>query len=72
MAGDVFGFQSDNGKLLWKQSLDKPVFSSIAIWNEKFLLVGCVDHNLYCLDSDNGHQVNTDEYDLRIIINFSV
>ena len=34
-------------------------FSSIAIWNEKFLIVGCVDQNLYCLDSDNGIQVES-------------
>ena len=57
--GDVFAFQADNGQLLWKSALQKPIFSSIAIWNEKFLIVGCVDQNLYCLDSDNGVQVES-------------
>ncbi|CAF5156181.1 unnamed protein product, partial [Rotaria magnacalcarata] len=56
LGGDVFAFQSDDGKLLWKQPLDKAIFSTIAIWNEKFLLVGCVDQTLYCLDSRNGQK----------------
>ncbi|CAF2035826.1 unnamed protein product [Rotaria magnacalcarata] len=56
LGGDVFAFQSDDGKLLWKQPLDKAIFSTIAIWNEKFLLVGCVDQTLYCLDSGNGQK----------------
>ncbi|CAF4747100.1 unnamed protein product [Rotaria socialis] len=56
LGGDVFAFQSDDGKLLWKQPLDKPIFSTIAIWNEKFLLVGCVNQILYCLDSGNGQK----------------
>ncbi|CAF4040737.1 unnamed protein product, partial [Rotaria sp. Silwood2] len=56
LGGDVFAFESNDGKLLWKQSLNKPVFSTIAIWNEKFLFVGCVDQKLYCLDCSNGQQ----------------
>ncbi|CAF0974343.1 unnamed protein product [Rotaria sp. Silwood1] len=56
LGGNVFAFESNDGKLLWKQSLNKPIFSTIAIWNEKFLLVGCVDQKLYCLDCDNGQQ----------------
>lgn len=57
--GDVFALQADNGQPLWKSALQKPIFSSIAIWNEKFLIVGCVDQNLYCLDCDNGIQVES-------------
>ncbi|CAF0744590.1 unnamed protein product [Rotaria sordida] len=56
LGGDVFAFESNDGKLLWKQSLNKPIFSTIAIWNERFLLIGCVDQKLYCLDCDNGQQ----------------
>ena len=57
--GDVLALQADNGQLLWKSALQKPIFSSLAIWNEKFLIVGCVDQNLYCLDSDTGIQVES-------------
>jgi outer membrane protein assembly factor BamB len=57
LSGDVLAFQSNDGKLVWKQTLNKPIFSTIAIWKEKFLLIGCVDQKLYCLNCDNGQQV---------------
>ncbi len=57
LGGDVFAFESNDGTLVWKQSLNKPMFSTIAIWNEKFLLIGCVDQKVYCLNCDNGQQV---------------
>ncbi|UJR23756.1 hypothetical protein I4U23_026733 [Adineta vaga] len=56
LGGDVFAFQSNDGTILWKQSLVKPIFSTIAIWKEKFLLIGCVDQKLYCLCCDTGEQ----------------
>ncbi|CAF1293371.1 unnamed protein product [Adineta ricciae] len=56
LAGDVFAFQSNNGTVLWKRSLAKPIFSTIAIWKERFLLVGCVDQKLYCLTCETGEQ----------------
>jgi outer membrane protein assembly factor BamB len=57
LSGDVFAFESTEGKLLWKQTLNKPIFSTINIWKDKFLLIGCVDQKLYCLNCDNGQQV---------------
>jgi outer membrane protein assembly factor BamB len=57
LGGDVFAFQSDDGTLLWKQSFNKPIFSTIAIWKEKFLMIGCVDQKLYCLNCENGQEV---------------
>ena len=57
LSGEILAFQSNDGQLLWKQTLNKPIFSTMAIWKEKFLLVGCVDEKLYCLDRDNGQQV---------------
>lgn len=57
LSGEIFAFQSNDGQLLWKQTLDKPIFSTMTIWKDKFLLVGCVDQKLYCLNSDNGQQV---------------
>jgi len=57
LGGDVFAFESTEGKVLWKQTLNKPIFSTINIWKDKFLLIGCVDQNLYCLNCDNGQQV---------------
>ena len=59
LGGDVFAFESNQGKLQWKRSLKNPIFSTLTIWNEKFLLIGCVDHKLYCLNCDNGQQVNS-------------
>ncbi|CAF1403891.1 unnamed protein product [Adineta ricciae] len=56
LAGDVFAFQSNDGTMLWKRSLTKPIFSTIAIWKERFLLVGCVDQKLYCLTCETGEQ----------------
>ncbi|CAF4419306.1 unnamed protein product, partial [Adineta steineri] len=54
--GNIFAFKSNDGILLWKQSLNKPIFSTILIWKEKFLLIGCVDEKLYCLSCDDGQQ----------------
>ncbi|CAF0815231.1 unnamed protein product [Adineta steineri] len=54
--GNIFAFKSNDGILLWKQSLNKPIFSTIVIWKDKFLLIGCVDEKLYCLSCDDGEQ----------------
>ena len=62
LGGDVFALEANNGKLLWKQSLNKPIFSTMVIWKATFLLIGCVDQKLYCLNCDNGQQV-----DLKIL-----
>lgn len=55
--GNIFALESNNGKLLWKQLLNKPIFSTIGIWNDKYLIIGCVDQKLYCLNCDNGEKV---------------
>ena len=57
LAGDVFAFQSNDGTVLWKHPLPKPIFSTVAIWKERFLLIGCVDQKLYCLNCETGEQV---------------
>lgn len=53
----MLALESNEGKLIWKQELNKPIFSTMTIWKEKFLLIGCVDQKLYCLSCNNGEQV---------------
>lgn len=57
LSGDILAFQSNDGQLLWKQTLNKPIFSTMIIWKDQFLLIGCVDEKLYCFDRSNGQQV---------------
>jgi outer membrane protein assembly factor BamB len=55
--GDILALKSNDADLLWKISLNKPIFSTIALWKNTCLIVGCVDQKLYCLNCDTGEQV---------------
>ena len=60
LAGDILAIQSNDGTIIWKESLHKPIFSTMIIWKEKFLIIGCVDQNIYCLNTIDGQQVMID------------
>ncbi|BFZ15006.1 hypothetical protein BsWGS_18046 [Bradybaena similaris] len=50
LSGKVLGIWADSGTVKWRCELQKPVFSSLCLLGH-FVLVGCVDGKLYCLDS---------------------
>lgn len=55
--GQVYGVSAEKtGRLLWRQSLGEPVYSSPVLVGER-VLVSTVYGRLYCLDANNGSMI---------------